>query len=209
MSALLYEKPEIQDMHKYYTVYEYSIGLVYMEPRQPACRDELSYSSWRKHSVRVTMLQTFSSRQASWCLYMTERASPSSRMNHREPTRYLWSFWIRYVYFFCISTCLQLSTQAAQAYSLYFALVGSQLFARGVNLNWPIRAQSGTCSSRFQTAVDVEHGSRMFVLPYGRILFKLSTTKNGFVFTLEVLYEGKFTWLYWNMIFMVIRCSPS
>ena len=29
-----------------------------------------------------------------------------------------------------------------------FPLVGSQLFARGVNLNWPIRAQSGTCSSR-------------------------------------------------------------
>ena len=27
-------------------------------------------------------------------------------------------------------------------------LVGSQLFARGVNLNWPVGAQSGTCSSR-------------------------------------------------------------
>ena len=50
---------------------------------------------------------------------------------------------------------------------------------RSVNLNWPTRAQSGTCSSRFQTAVDVEHGSRMFVLPHGRILSKLSTTKNG------------------------------
>ena len=35
--------------------------------------------------------------------------------------------------------------------------MGSQLFARGVNLNWPIRAQSGTCSSRFQTAIDIEH----------------------------------------------------
>ena len=29
-----------------------------------------------------------------------------------------------------------------------FPLVGSQLFARGVNLNWPIRAQSGPGSLR-------------------------------------------------------------
>ena len=61
---------------------------------------------------------------------------------------------------------------------------------------------------RFQTALDVEHGSRMFVLPYGRILFMFSTTKNGLVITLEVLYEGKFAWLYRNMIFMVFRCLP-
>ena len=87
--------------------------------------------------------------------------------------------------------------------------MGSQLFARGVNLNWPIRAQSRTCSSRFQTAVDVEHGPRMVVLPYGRILLKFSTTKNGLVIILEVLYDGEFIWLYGNMIFMVIRCSPS
>ena len=89
-----------------------------------------------------------------------------------------------------------------------FPLVGSQLFARGVNLNWPIRAQSGTCSSRFQTDVDVEHSPRMVVLPYGRILFKFSTTKNGLVIILEVLYDGEFIWLYGNMIFMVICCSP-
>ena len=57
--------------------------------------------------------------------------------------------------------------------------------------------------------VDVEHGSRMFVLPYGRILFKFSTTKKGLVITLEVLYEGKFTWFYGNMIFMMFRCPPS
>ena len=38
----------------------------------------------------------------------------------------------------------------------------------------------------FQTAVDVEHGSRLFVLPYGRILLKFSTTKNDRVITLEV-----------------------
>ena len=44
---------------------------------------------------------------------------------------------------------------------------------------------------------------------YGRILFKFSTTKNGRVITLEVLYEGKFTWLYGNRIFMMFRCSPS
>ena len=87
--------------------------------------------------------------------------------------------------------------------------VGSQLFARGVNLNWPIRAQSGTCSSRFQTAVDVEHGPRMVVLPYGWILFKFSTTENGLVIILEVLYDGEFIWLYGNISFMVIRCSPS
>ena len=68
-----------------------------------------------------------------------------------------------------------------------FPLVGSELFAHGVKLNLPIRAQSGTCSSRFQTAADVENGSRMFVLPYGRILFKFSTTKNGLVITLDVL----------------------
>ena len=60
----------------------------------------------------------------------------------------------------------------------------------------------------FKTAVDVEHGSCMFVLPYGRILFKFSTTKNGLVIILEVLYDGEFIWLYGNMIFMVIRCSP-
>ena len=33
---------------------------------------------------------------------------------------------------------------------------------------------------------------------YGRILFKFSTTKNGRVITLEVLYEETFTWLYGN-----------
>ena len=64
-------------------------------------------------------------------------------------------------------------------------------------------------SRRFQTAVDVEHGSRLFVLPYGRILFKFSTTKIDCVIALEILYEGKFTWLYGNMIFMMFRCSPS
>ena len=38
-------------------------------------------------------------------------------------------------------------------------------------------------------------------LPHGRIQFKFFTTKNGRVITLEVLGEGKFTWLYGNMIF--------
>ena len=61
----------------------------------------------------------------------------------------------------------------------------------------------------FQRAVDVEHGPRIVVLPYVRILFKFSTTKNGLVTILEVLYDGEFIWLYGNMIFMVIRCSPS
>ena len=65
----------------------------------------------------------------------------------------------------------------------------SQLFARGMNLNWPIRAQSERCSSRFQTAGDVEHGSHLFMLPYGWILFEFSMTKNGLVIILEVLYE--------------------
>ena len=60
----------------------------------------------------------------------------------------------------------------------------------------------------FQTPVDVEHGPRMVVLPYDRILFKFSTTKNGGNI-LEILYDGEFIWLYGNMIFMVIRCSPS
>ena len=60
----------------------------------------------------------------------------------------------------------------------------------------------------FQTAVDVEHGPHMVVLPYGRILFKFSTTKKGIVSILEVLYDGKFIWLYGNIISMVIRCSP-
>ena len=86
--------------------------------------------------------------------------------------------------------------------------MGSQLFAHDVNLISPIRVQSGTCSSRFQTAVDVEHGSHMFVLPYGRILFKFSMTKNGLVIILEVLYDGEFIRLYGNMIFMVIHYSP-
>ena len=44
----------------------------------------------------------------------------------------------------------------------------------------------------FQTAVDVKQGPRMLVLPYGRILFKFSTTKNGLVIILEVLYDGEF-----------------
>ena len=61
----------------------------------------------------------------------------------------------------------------------------------------------------FQTAVDVEHGPRIVVLPYVRILFKFSTTKNNLVIILEVLYDGEFIWLYGNMIFMVILCSPS
>ena len=61
----------------------------------------------------------------------------------------------------------------------------------------------------FQTAVDVEHGPRMVVLPYGRILFKFSTTKNGVGIILEDFYDGEFIWLYENIIFMVIRCSPS
>ena len=61
----------------------------------------------------------------------------------------------------------------------------------------------------FQTAADVEHGPRMVVLLYGRILFKFSTTKTGVVIILEVLYDGEFIWLYGNMIFMVIRCFPS
>ena len=61
----------------------------------------------------------------------------------------------------------------------------------------------------FQTAVDVENGHRMVVLPYGRILFKFSTTKNDLVIILEVLHDGEFIWLYGNMIFMVISRSPS
>ena len=42
----------------------------------------------------------------------------------------------------------------------------------------------------FQTAVDVEHGSRVFVLPYGRILVKLSTTKNGRVIIWRFCMKG-------------------
>ena len=61
----------------------------------------------------------------------------------------------------------------------------------------------------FQTAVNVEHGQRMVVLPYVQILFKFSTTNNGLVIILEVLHDGEFIWLYGNIIFMVIRCSPS
>ena len=61
----------------------------------------------------------------------------------------------------------------------------------------------------FQTAVDVEHGPRTVVLPYVRILLKFSTTKNGLVIILEVLYDREFIWLYGNTIFMVISCSPS
>ena len=69
--------------------------------------------------------------------------------------------------------------------------------------------KSGTWSSR----VSNSRGRRTLFtpvgLPYGRILFKFSTTKNGRVITLEVLYERNFTWLYGNMIFMMFRCSPS
>ena len=52
-----------------------------------------------------------------------------------------------------------------------------------------------------QTAVDVEHGPRMVVLPHGRILFKFSTTKNGPVIILEVLYDGEFYLALWKYDF--------
>ena len=61
----------------------------------------------------------------------------------------------------------------------------------------------------FQTAVDVEHGLRLLDCRMVEYSVKSSTTKNGRVITLEVLYEGTFTWLYGNMIFMMFRCSPS
>ena len=69
--------------------------------------------------------------------------------------------------------------------------------------------KSGTWSSRVSNSC----GRRTWFTPvrllYGQILFKPSTTKNGRVITLEVLYKGKFTWLYGNMIFMMFCCSPS
>ena len=61
----------------------------------------------------------------------------------------------------------------------------------------------------FQTAIDVDLVPCKVVLSYGRILFKFSTTKNGLVIVSEVLYDGEFIWLYGNIIFIVIRCSPS
>ena len=61
----------------------------------------------------------------------------------------------------------------------------------------------------FQTAVDVEHGLRLLDCSMVEYSVKFSTTINSRVIILEVLYEGKFTWRYGNMIFMVIRCSPS
>ena len=61
----------------------------------------------------------------------------------------------------------------------------------------------------FQTAVDVEHGLCLLDCRMVEYSVKFSSTKNGHVITLEVLYEGKFTWLYGNMIFMMFRCSPS
>ena len=92
-----------------------------------------------------------------------------------------------------------------------FPLVGSQLFVRGMNLDWPIRVLSGMWPSR----VSSSRGCRTQFTPggllYGRIIFKPSTTKNGCVITLELeaLYKGKFTWVYGNMIFMMFCCSPS
>ena len=61
----------------------------------------------------------------------------------------------------------------------------------------------------FQTTIDVEHGLRLLDCRMVEYSVKFSTTKNGRVITLEALYEGKFTWLYGNMIFMMFRCSPS
>ena len=61
----------------------------------------------------------------------------------------------------------------------------------------------------FQTAVDVEHGLRLLDCRMVEYSVKFSTTKTVRVITLEALYEGKFTWLYGNMIFMMFRCSPS
>ena len=42
----------------------------------------------------------------------------------------------------------------------------------------------------FQTAVDVEHGLRLLDCCMVESSVKFSTTKNGCVITLEVLYEG-------------------
>ena len=42
----------------------------------------------------------------------------------------------------------------------------------------------------FQTAVDVEHGLRLLDCCMVEYSVKFSTTKNGRVITLEVLYEG-------------------
>ena len=53
----------------------------------------------------------------------------------------------------------------------------------------------------FQTAVDVEHGPRMVVLPYVRILLKFSTTKNGLAIILEVLCDGECILALWKYDF--------
>ena len=59
----------------------------------------------------------------------------------------------------------------------------------------------------FQTAVDVEHGLRLLDCRMSNII-QVFYNKNGRVITLEVLYKGKFTWLYGNMVFIMFRCSP-
>ena len=59
-----------------------------------------------------------------------------------------------------------------------------------MNLDGPIRAQSGTWSSRFQTAVDVEHGLRLLDCRMVEYSVRFSATKNGRVITLEVCIKG-------------------
>ena len=52
---------------------------------------------------------------------------------------------------------------------LSFPLMGSQLFARDMNLDWPIRAQSGTWSSKVSNSRGRQTRFTPVGLPYGRI----------------------------------------
>ena len=89
-----------------------------------------------------------------------------------------------------------------------FPLVGSQLFARGMNLDWPIRAQSGTWSSRVSNSRGRRTWFTCVCFAVWSNISQAFYNKKWSCDHLEVLYEGKFTWLYGNMIF-TFRCSPS
>ena len=62
----------------------------------------------------------------------------------------------------------------------------------------------------FQTAVDVEHGPRMVVLPSWSNIIQVFYDKKMVLGSFwRIFMMGEFIWLYENIIFMVIRCSPS
>ena len=93
-----------------------------------------------------------------------------------------------------------------------FPLVSSQLFARGMNLDWPIRAQSGTWSSRVSNSCGRRTRFTPVGLPYGRIFSQVFCNKKwlcdhlgGFVWRVIYLALWKYDFYDVSLLPIVIR----